>query len=737
MKQIAYGVCVEVDHVPPHTQSVFEENMTTQNEGGTSLQAPPSFRSKELRLRFLWIASLSLFLIVGLSLILVFPFLPNQVKLQVGQVSSSDVLAPRKITFESKSLTEEARRQAESRVVEVYDPPDPRVARQQNSQARQVLDYIDTVRQGTDIPSNEKVSALITVPDLDLSPEFVVQLLSLPEPAWRSVYSETLFVINRFMREPIREAGLADAVRVLPSAISPSFTEDEVSMVTGLARGFIHPNTFYNEKVTLARRTAAREQVQPIQRTIERGQVIVRAGEIVTARDLEALEALGLLQTQVRWSQIFGTLLFITIMTSTLGGYVLRRSPGFWMNGRHVMLFIFVVLLFAAAAKLTVPGHPLLPYVFPAAAASMILTVLLGPQFALSTTVLLGVIVALLSGSSLELFVYVVSGGLAAILNVWRVDRLTTFLWAGVWVVVAQLTTVTAFRLLTGMPWDMLTALQTTLAVAVNGALSASLTVAGFFVLGHLFGITTTLQLMDLARPTHPLLRQLQLKAPGTYHHSLVVSNMAEEAAQRIGADALMVRVAAYYHDVGKSIRPYFFVENQMDGVNAHDRLDPKTSAHIIIAHVADGIELAKKHKLPQSIRDFIAQHHGQRLATYFYRQAVNDSPNGNVVNPDDFRYPGPRPQSREAALLMLADSTEAAVRACRTTSATEIDQVVHRVIDERIVEGELDACDLTLRDIQQIREAFVCILQGAYHPRIMYPEEVKKPDEHKMGVDA
>jgi len=711
--------------------------MTTQNEGGSILPARPSFRAQELRLRFLWIASLSLFLIVGLSLILVFPFLPNQVSLQVGQVSPSDILAPRKITFESKSLTEEARRQAEARVAEVYDPPDPRVARQQNSLARQALDYIDTVRQRTDISPKEKVSALMAGPDLDLAPEVVAHLLNLPEPAWRAVYSETLFVINRIMREPIREAGVADAIRMIPGTISPSLTEDQATIVTSLARGFIHPNTFYNEQVTLTRRTAAREQVQPVQRTIERGQVIVRTGEIVTARDLEALEALGLLQTQVRWNQVLGTLLFITITTSTLGGYVLRRSPGFWMNGRHVMLFIFIVLLFAAAAKLTVPGHPLLPYVFPAAAASMILTVLLGPQFALATTVLMGVIVTWLSAGSLELFVYVLSGSLAAILSVWRIDRLTTFLWAGVWVVIAQLTTVTAFRLLTDMPWDMLTALQTTLAVAVNGALSVSLTVAGFLVLGHLFGITTSLQLMDLARPTHPLLRQLQLKAPGTYHHSLVVSNMAEEAAQRIGADALMVRVAAYYHDVGKSIRPYFFVENQMDGVNAHDRLDPKTSAHIIIAHVADGIELAKKHKLPPAIRDFIAQHHGQRLATYFYRQAVNGSQNGNSVNPDDFRYPGPRPQSREAAILMLADSTEATVRACRPTSATEIDQVVHSVIDERIAEGELDACDLTLRDIQQIREAFVCILQGVYHPRILYPDEIKKPDEQLIEADA
>ncbi len=712
--------------------------MITNGEGGAKRGAPPSFPSKALRWRILWGSSLSLFLIVGLSLILVFPFLPNQVRLQMGQVSPSDIVAPRKIIFESKSLTEEARRQAEARVTDVYDPPDPRVARQQSNRARQVLEYIDSVRQDTYAQPAEKVAAVAAVSDLNLSSEVLTQILALPEPAWRAVYSETLYVLNRIMRDPIHETGLADARRMLPGAITPSFSEDQAAVVADLARSFVRPNTFYNEQATVARRAAAREQVQPIQRTIERGQVIVRAGEIVTARDLEALEALGLLQPQVNWRQILGTLLFMTLITSTLGGYVIRHSPGFWSNGRHVMLLMFVVLLFVAAAKLTVPGNALLPYVFPAAAASMILTVLLGPQFALAMTVLLGLIVAFLGGGSLELLVYVLASGLAATLSVWRVDRLATFLWAGVWVVAAQLAGVLAFRLLSGVPWDMLSVVQIVLAAAVNGGLSVSLTVAGFFLLGNLFGITTSLQLMDLARPTHPLLRQLQLKAPGTYHHSLIVSNMAEEAAQSIGAEAFLVRVASYYHDVGKSIRPYFFVENQMDGVNVHDRLDPKTSAQIIIAHVTDGLELARKHKLPETLRDFIAQHHGRRLVTYFYRQALSDSCNGAAVNPDDFRYRGPRPQTREAALLMLADSTEAAARAARPTSAAEIDQVVQAVINERLMEGELDACDLTLRDLDQTRKAFVRILQGVYHPRIKYPGETQPSDElNQVLIDA
>jgi len=229
---------------------------------------------------------------------------------------------------------------------------------------------------------------------------------------------------------------------------------------------------------------------------------------------------------------------------------------------------------------------------------------------------------------------------------------------------------------------------------------------------------------MELARPTHPLLRELLLKAPGTYHHSILVSNMAEEAAGRIGADALLARVGAYYHDVGKITRPYFFVDNQVEGVNVHERLDPRTSAQIVISHVKDGLDLAKKYRLPSKVRDFIPQHHGTSLATYFYQQARESE--GDEVNEEDFRYPGPKPQTKETAIVMLADNCEAAVRAERPASLEEIEELVRKVIGNKVLAGQLDECDLTLRDLDEIRSAFVSILEGVFHPRIKYPEEAK-----------
>jgi len=288
-----------------------------------------------------------------------------------------------------------------------------------------------------------------------------------------------------------------------------------------------------------------------------------------------------------------------------------------------------------------------------------------------------------------------------------------------------------AFRL-PNQTYDAVGLLQLLAMGVANAILSSSLTFVTFSLIGRLFGITTSLQLLELARPTHPLFKQLLTKAPGTYHHSIITSNMAERAAEAIGADALLARVGSYYHDIGKTTRPYFFAENQNDGENPHDRLDPRTSAEIIIAHTADGLALARKYGLPDKVRDFIAEHHGTNLVTYFYRRANQENPQGSV-NEELFRYPGPKPQSKETAIVMLADSIEAWVRANRPATQAEMERVIRQVINDRLVSGQLDECDLTLRDLDKIREAFSSVLQGIFHPRVQYPEKAPQPSRQEM----
>ncbi len=675
-----------------------------------------------------------LLFVLVVSGILVFQFLPmDRVILDEGDVSDSDIRAPHEITYVSQILTEEARARAEAPVRDIYDPPDARVARQQVTKVRQILDYVDSVRQDSYARPEQQRQWIEGIPDLSLSAAVIDQILSLPEEDWQAVRAETISVVDQAMREEIRGSQLDQARRRVSTLVGLELSEVEAGIVSDLARDLIKSNSFYNAEKTNEAKRLARESVQPVSRTIAEGEIILREGDIVTPLDVEALSALGLRQAGIEWQGVVGTVIFVLLIAIVLGLYLFRFQQEYWVRWPRMLLLLLLLVLFILAAKLMVSDQAILSYLLPTAALSMLLTVLLGPQLAITVTVLFSMVVGFMAGGSLELAVYALVGGLIASLSLVRVERLNAFLWAGVYVALANLAVILAFRL-PNQDYDAVGLLTLAGFSLVNGGLSASLTLAGFYLLGTLFNITTSLQLMELARPTHPLLRQLLLKAPGTYHHTILVSNMAEEAAGRIGADALLARVGAYYHDIGKTIRPYFFVDNQVEGVNVHERLDPRTSAQIVISHVKDGLDLAKRHRLPRKIRDFIPQHHGTSLATYFYQQARESE--GDEVNEEDFRYPGPKPQTKETAIVMLADICEAAVRAERPASIEEIQELVREIIGSKVLAGQLDECDLTLRDLDEIRNAFVNILQGVFHPRIKYPEEAER-DENEGDKGA
>jgi putative nucleotidyltransferase with HDIG domain len=433
------------------------------------------------------------------------------------------------------------------------------------------------------------------------------------------------------------------------------------------------------------------------------------------------------LRPQIKWQDVLGNALLAALTTVLLGSYLSVRARDLW-NEQHSLLITSVLFLgFTATARLMVPGHTVLPYLFPGAAMGLIISTLFDTQAAVFSSVLLSVLVGAISGGNLELAVYVFAGSVAAILAVQRVERLNVFVFAGMLATLANWLTILAFRL-PGQRYDWVGLATLFGAGLLNGGLASMIALLGYLALGNLLDIPTTLRLVDLARPTHPLMRQLLLKAPGTYHHSILVSNLAEEAAERVGADPILARVGAYYHDIGKTLRPYFFVDNQTDGQNIHDRLDPETSAHIIVSHVKDGIDLARKYNLPRRIVDFIAEHHGTMLATYFYERA-RESAGADNPNPDParFQYPGPKPRSKETAILMLADACEATVRSLRPATAEEIETIVRKIIAERMESGQLADSDLTLRDLNEIQNAFTTTLQGVFHPRIRYPGQEQK----------
>jgi putative nucleotidyltransferase with HDIG domain len=670
---------------------------------------------------------LGLTLIAGLSAVIALPRLSRGVNLEAGQVSPRTIRAPRDISYPSEIRTERARQQAASAVPRIYRPADPKITQQQIHRAATVLDYVETLRYDPRASIEQKAAWLNEIPEFNLSADTVERLMTLDDQSWEMVRNNTWTVVSQALRQPIREGlDVGEARRRVPNMVDPTLPETEAALVGTLAAAFIAPNSFYDAERTEAERTDAREGVATQVHSYDKDEVIVREGERVLAEQLEALEAFGLIKQQVRWDDIGGVALLVTVLVTGAGLYLSRYMDDLRSERRPLALVVVVVVPFALLAEVMVPGQEMLVYLFPATAVAMLLSSLLGPNFGVVATILLSVTVGLLAGGSLEFTLYVLVGGMTASLALWRLERLNAFLWAGLLVAVANVAVVVAFELQAIDYSTRSLMAQAGLAIA-NAGLSTSLAIAGFYVLGTLFGIVTSLQLMELARPTHPLLHELQLKAPGTYHHSLMISNMAEQAAQTVGADGLLVRVGAYYHDIGKMRRPYFFVENRIEGSNYHDRLDPETSAQIIIRHVSDGLELADRHGLPTVLRDFILQHHGTTKVSYFYRQACKE--NGEeTVDESAYRYPGPRPQTAEAAILMLSDGVEAAVRAARPATTAEIDDVVRSVINQRLTEGQLDACDLTLRNLDEIRQAFVNVLKGIYHPRIQYPAEAMPP---------
>ncbi len=657
-------------------------------------------------------------------------YLPSsdRVSVQVGEPSPRNIMAPRRLVYVSEIKTEEARSAAAALVGDIYTGPNLAIADEQLTRLQDTLARLEVLRNnGLVDASADRLAQARGVADLGLDDPQWTSLLEADADSWQAIGAEALRVLDLVMHDDIREGQAAAKAQQAYRLVRRDLSATERDLVIRIATAFVVPNNFLDIEQTAMSRQNARRLVEPVQWTIRAGESVVREGEIVSPLALEKLGVLGLLEEPPRWDDLIGALVLTTCLVVAVAVYVYRAQPALLLRPRRQLLLALTLMVAGATARMSIPGHVLLPYLFPAASFCMLVAVLLNLELAVFTAAILSVLVGLNASGSMELVAYVLVGGVIGALAISQIDQLSAFVRAAAYVALSNAGIVLAFQMSNHMH-DALGLVQLLTAALSNGVLSASLAFVAFLVIGRLFGITTFVQLMELARPTHPLFRQLLLEAPGTYHHSIVVSNMAERAAQAIGADPLLVRVGSYYHDIGKIRRPYFFAENQNDGDNPHDKLDPKTSAEIIIAHTADGLALARKHRLPDRVCDFITEHHGTTLASYFYHQATRQT-DGDAVDVTCYRYPGPRPQSKETAIVMLADSIEAAVRAKRPTSQDDTAAVAHKVIGERLSSGQLDEADITMRDLDQIRQAFLGILRGVFHPRIDYPETASLPE--------
>lgn len=643
--------------------------------------------------------------------------------LQAGQVAPQDILAPSAVTYESEVLTEQQREIAARNVAPVYTAPDSGIARRQLESMRTALTFITNVRADIYATKEQKLSDLAALESINLDQETAQAILSLGDQRWQAIYQEAIVVLEQVMRGAIREDRLEEARRSIPPLVSLSLTEDQADIVVELVKAFVTPNSTYSESLTETARQMAMDAVAPISRSYKAGETIVQRGQVISPASLEALIMLGLAQPKFNWSELIGAAA-VALLSITLIVLYLRRRATLLQDLRGLTLFATLFTSFLIGGSLLIYAEPVLSYLVPIAAYSMTVAVLFRPDLALISSLPLVFLVSFGQPNAAELHLYYLFSGYIGVLTLGSARRLTAFFRAGAAVAGCSAIVAIAFRPPQSVA-ELVPIYPLLGAALLNGIASASLTVLLQFFLAQFLGMTTALQLMEISRPDHPLLQLVLRNAPGTYQHSLQVANLAEQAAERIGADPILTRVGALYHDVGKVLNPMFYIENQVPGSpNPHDKLAPTASARIIIQHVIDGLEMARKHRLPSRIQDFILEHHGTMITSYQYAKAVEAAQGDeSKVDREQFRYPGPKPGSRETAILMLADGSEARVRAERPKDETEMRNVIKSVIENRVAMGQLDNTNLTLRDLEQIVNSFTTTLRGIYHPRIEYPK--------------
>ncbi|NJN79126.1 MAG: HDIG domain-containing protein [Anaerolineales bacterium] len=679
---------------------------------------------------------MQLILIVAVSLlsyaVLVVPLGINPAieTVAVGDVAQSTIQAPRDIEYVSEIRTEEARQAAESGIQPVYSSPDSSIARQQINRLRTTLQNITSIRTDDLLTNDEKRSRILALSDVRLQIETVDYLMSISDARWDIVQAESVRVLEQVMRRAIYEDTLEATQAGVSASVSLAFSEQQTELVTELVSAFILPNSFFSQELTDAAKRSARDAVQPIVQTYKAGETIVSTGEIITPADMEAFEQLGLIRSSQRWEDLAASASIVIVSAVFVPLYFFRRRRTVVLNDpKNIFVIALLFILFLVGARLFT-GRTLVPYGYPIQAAALLLTALFGMEVGLVFAIPLCVIAAFGLPNSLDLTPYYLFTSLIGLLALGPARRFWGFIRAGLAIMLSGAATLLAFRIpLITLDWIGI--LQYAGAIAFAGFSSASIALLLQYLFAQILGLTTALQLLDISRPDSPLLQFFLRSAPGTYQHSLQVANLAEQAAEKIGADPLLTRVGSLFHDIGKSLNPNFFIENQLPGqVNSHDDAVPEEVAATIIRHVTDGVQLAKKHRLPVRLQDFILEHHGTLITHYQYNQAM-EAAQGNIskVDIEKFRYPGPRPASRETALLMLADATEARARAERPANDDEIRALVRSVIQTVQKFNQLDDTLLTLRDLNLITESYVTTLRGTYHERIQYPK-ANVPDQ-------
>ncbi|WP_338750186.1 HD family phosphohydrolase [Bacillus sp. FJAT-52991] len=673
--------------------------------------------------------------------ILMFVLLYTHVKPETYQIelfSVSDRTIRSQVTIVDEQKTEEEKKRAATEVEEAYVYKSDIV----NNRLLLVDSLFDFVLEAkTKYPedqteqllflkkrfTNEAEDATKVIGDEELS-----SLLEAKPKELELLKKKTAGLVESSLENRIRAEEVATAKAEIVNQVRTSSIPDEYQdAAAAIASYAIVPTVVYDKELTQKRRKEAMENVEPVR--ILQGQVIVQEGHLIDRETYRQLELLGLLKNDPSYKPVIGLLIFIAVVLFLLY-YYFHYSPMEEEKKTSAVLlssavFLFSLLLMKLADLLDFSDFYELTYAYPAALAAMLLTVLVNERIAIMVTIVLSACGSMVFNEQLngtlnvEMGLYILFSGLAGVLFLMGSKNIN-LLRAGMLVSLVNVFVILFLKLLVSGQYTQTEFLYFTLFSFLSGLLSAVLTMGMLPFIEAAFGMLSKMKLIELSSPNQPLLKKLLTETPGTYHHSVMVANLSEAACEAIGANGLLARVGCYYHDIGKTKHPQFFIENQGSLGNPHDQLPPEVSKDIIISHVTDGVKMLKEHKLPQEIIDVAEQHHGTTLVKYFYFQAKKINPD---IEESDFRYVGPKPQTKELAVINIADSVEAAVRSMDHPTTEQIETLVEQIVSDRLCDGQFSECDISLKELQIVKKTLCESLSGIFHSRIKYPgvEEV------------
>lgn len=686
---------------------------------------------------------------------------PEKLDLTLFTIAEQTIRSP--ITIEDKASTEKKKKDAADQVQDVY------VVKKEITQNRvdlitsifdsatEVNDDIKTEveekQKTTDQDQTDEVGNKKVIQSEPSPAVKVARMKSkLTEDVTKEISDQTLLAL---VQTPRNELSIAKdlSVTAINNVMSKRIPADEVenskkrleeelkfsSLNAGLkaaaielGRYAVYQNEFYDPTATEELRQQAIESVEPVK--ILQGQIIVEEQQLISRDVYRQLELIGMLDSNNSVQPFLGLALITLIILAALFYYFNELKVHSEVKHSYLLLFsiIFIlsILMMKGISFLHEFKYSEISYIFPAAMGAMLIKILIDERMAVLFTMIMSICGSIIFNEGItgsfhvSAGIYILCSGIAGVLFLTKQNHRSKILQAGTFVAGVNIVVIFSLIFLRNGQYDGLEYSFYFVIGFISGITSAVLTIGllPFFEAG--FGILSTMRLIELSSPNHPLLRKILTEAPGTYHHSVMVANLSESACEAIGANGLLARVGCYYHDIGKTKRPQFFIENQINIENPHDRLPPQTSKNIIIAHATDGAEMLKKHKMPPEIVDIAEQHHGTTLLKYFYHKA---NQNGQEVKEEDYRYPGPKAQTKEAGVIGIADSVEAAVRSMSHPTTEQIESLVRNIIADRLQDGQLNECDLTLKELETVANSLCETLNGIFHSRIEYPEMTKQ----------